>query len=61
MRTHVPEWWQHHSNLALLYRHLVQSDQIDPAQADEVAYFLEKPWKWQAEWAELTTEAGHGD
>lgn len=48
----VPPWWADHSNLAELHRYLTGSDcpegdALDPSQ---VQYFLEKPWKWTAEW-----------
>jgi hypothetical protein len=60
VRTHVPEWWENHQNLALLYRWLIEHDKLDPADSSEVAYLLEKPWKWAPEWADLTAaEARH--
>lgn len=59
-RTIVREWWEHHTNLAMLFRYLVDEDKLDPTQVDEVEYFLEKPYKWADEWAALTARSSDG-
>lgn len=42
-----PDWYRDHENLAELWRHLIA---IGEAPTDNVGRFLEKPWRWQAEW-----------
>ncbi|HTQ44504.1 MAG TPA: hypothetical protein VMI75_17200 [Polyangiaceae bacterium] len=44
------EWWEDHRNLAALYRHLTDECELPE---DQVAYFLEKPWKWTDEWERM--------
>lgn len=53
-RSRVPEWWEHHANLALLYRWLVAHDKLSPGDVEEVEYMLSKPWKYEPEWKDLT-------
>lgn len=44
--THSGDWYEDHSNLAALARHLFAGG----SSADEVIAFLEKPWHWDTEW-----------
>jgi len=42
------EWFNSRDNLRELVAHMIDTDgELD------VVYFLEKPWKWQAEWDKL--------
>jgi hypothetical protein len=40
------EFWHDHTELAALYRWLVDHDELEASDVGEVAYFLSKPWKW---------------
>jgi hypothetical protein len=47
------EWWLAHTNIAALYRWLVENDEIDERSTADVCYFLQKPWKWTPEWQRM--------
>lgn len=46
-------WWLDHTELAALYRWLVNHDELDGKDTDAVVYFLSKPWKWTRERAQM--------
>lgn len=48
------EWYENHENLCELYRWLEQ--RCDQPTGDDIARFLEKPWKWTPEWNEMQSE-----
>lgn len=41
-------WWEHHANLARLYRWLE-----DRCEAPDPVEYLEKPWKWAPEFEQM--------
>lgn len=50
----VTEWYEDHENLAELWRWMVE--RCEQPTGDDVALFLEKPWKWTPEWNQLQSE-----
>lgn len=48
------EWWLDHTNLAAMYQWLCDEGRLEPSDVLEVRYYLSKPWKWSAEFAEMT-------
>lgn len=42
-----PQWWDYADQVAELVQYLADTDQIT---IEQVAYLLEKPWKWQDEY-----------
>lgn len=40
-----PDWYRDHENLAALWR-----DLEDRGETIDAGYFMEKPWRWTAEW-----------
>lgn len=47
-RRREAEWWEYHRNLSDLYYWLSERGDMQP---DQAGHFLEKPWKWDAEFA----------
>jgi hypothetical protein len=50
------KWWSDYDNIILLTRYL--ADRGDPAE--EVAYAVEKPWKYEEEFESARTELRDG-
>ncbi len=50
------EWWEHHDELARLWRWLDERDETP----DDPAYFMSKPWKWGDEHAQMCAEQEKG-
>lgn len=48
----MTDWWKDHNNLAALWAWL---DEEGCPPEDGPAYFMEKPWKYQAEWTAYQT------
>lgn len=49
-----PEWYEDHQNLARVARHMgEQGDSVE-----NVAYMLEKPWKFEDEWRRANIRGG---
>jgi hypothetical protein len=45
-------WWENHENLALVASHMADSG----ATAHDVAYMVEKPWKFTDQYDEATAQ-----
>jgi hypothetical protein len=39
-------WWDDHTQLASLFRHLVDTDQLPSDDPDRIEEYLRAPWKW---------------
>lgn len=50
-------WWADHMKLAVIARYLVEQN---GSGVDEVLYMLEKPWKFETEYALAVQLAGEG-
>ena len=50
------EWYDSRDNLLKLAQWIVYND---GSGALDVMYFLEKPWKWNEEWANMNSEKKH--
>ena len=48
------EWYEDHENLAELYRWL--EARCEAPAGDDIARFLEEPWKWTPEFNEMRAE-----
>ena len=48
-----PQWYEHHDALVLLTSYLADRS---PSDAKDVAYAVEKPWKYEDEYKEALAE-----
>lgn len=54
-------WWSYPDQMAALYLFLVNTDRLDPADSTAVAHVLSRPWRYEAEHAEMTARRTAND
>lgn len=58
MLSQVSKWWHDHANLSRLLAWLAEREDVE--DLSDAAYFLAKPWNWQAEWEQFEAEQNRG-